>query len=118
MDIINKYLAIYKEEITNKVIEHLSPLFIQSLKYYGIYHIIQEYYNIMINTCIMLLLLFICKLITNTQTTANARAPLYILVLFNFLLEHIGYYCYYFLMLQAQSSLNLVKIILFLLLFI
>jgi uncharacterized integral membrane protein len=104
LDIVNKYISIYKEEITNRVIENLTPLLIKSLKYYGIHQIISGYYDLLVNSLILMILLLIVKIVTNTLTTANARAPLIIIILINFIMEQLVYCSYYFIMIQAYLS--------------
>jgi uncharacterized membrane protein len=98
MDMVNKYIQIYKDEITNRVIENLTPLLIKSLKYYGIYQIMSDFFDLIVNILILFILLIVVREATNTATTANSRALLFVML--NFAIEQLLYGSYYFLMIQ------------------
>jgi hypothetical protein len=110
MEIIYKYIEIYKDEISQKVIESLFPLLIKSLKYYGVYQIMCEYLDLIVNIFVFLLLSTIIKVATNTSTTENARAPLFITAVCIFLMEQFIYGTYLFLLLQTNSAICLIKL--------
>jgi hypothetical protein len=111
MDIIYKYIEIYKEEISQKVIETLFPLMVKSLKYYGVYQIISNYIDLMVNIFGFLLALLVIKFATFTSTTENARAPLFIIAICMFLIEQFIYGTYIFLTIQMYTTICLIKLI-------
>jgi hypothetical protein len=90
-NIIYKYMAIYKEEISNKLVELIFPIIIKSLKYYGVYQIFSNNYLLIANILVAFAILLIVIVATNTITTCSARAPLFILIKLNFLLEQFLY---------------------------
>jgi uncharacterized membrane protein len=111
MDIVNKYIQIYKDDITNRVVENLTPLPIKSLKYYGIYQIMQDYFELIVNVLILFILLIVVREATNTATTSNSRALLFVIVIINFAIEQLLYGSYYFLMVQLYFVMCLKQLI-------
>jgi uncharacterized membrane protein len=111
MDIVNKYIQIYKDDITKRVVENLTPLLIKSLKYYGIYQIMQDYFELIVNVLILFILLIVVREATNTATTSNSRALLFVIVIINFAIEQLLYGSYYFLMVQLYFVMCLKQLI-------
>jgi heme A synthase len=110
MDMVNKYIQTFKDEITNRV-ENLTPILIKSLRYYGIYQIMSDYFDLIVNVLILIILLIIVREATYTPTTAYSRALLFVIVILNFAIVQLLYGSYYFLMVQLYFVMCLKQLI-------
>jgi hypothetical protein len=86
-NIFYKTLEIYKEDLTNKIIDNILPILVKALKYYGLYQVLEQYYGIISNLLIAVATLIIVIVATNSITTNRARPLLIVLIMFNTLLE-------------------------------
>jgi hypothetical protein len=70
-----------------------------------------DIFDLIVNVLILFILLIVVKEATNTATTANSRALLFVIVTLSFAIEQLLYGCYYFLMVQLYFVMCLKQLI-------
>jgi hypothetical protein len=108
---IFKYYESMKEDLANTLVENSFDILFKSLKYYGLYKVLNDNFILITNTLVFVLLMVLVIVITNTSTTKMAIAPLFIIIIINFLCEICLYTCIGFILYEKKYNINGIKLI-------